>query len=45
MPEQQHTIEHLLSKDPRTVYRWMDMYALLRLREKWIREFYGPDDA
>ena len=43
MPE--HTIEHLLSKDPRTGYRWMDAYALRRLRDKWMREFFGLDDA
>ncbi len=44
MTEQQHTIEHLMSKDPRTGYRWMDVYALRRLREKWIREFFGFDN-
>ncbi len=34
-------LEHLLSKDPRTGWRWMDVYALRRQQEKWTREFFG----
>lgn len=41
--EEAEWIKHLLSKDPRTRYRWCDVYALRRLQDRWTREFFGID--